>query len=134
MVLGRPTISSYQLTIPLPTSTDDDELLDIPNIPGKAPRPSHINFMAEIARLYVTLGKILSNIYKPVPVDAKLNTGKDWDSESLNIIVSLDEEISNLEDTMPSWLHWERGIDTRDCLSESQRLLLSKQSSLLHAR
>lgn len=134
MVLGRPTISSYQLTIPLPTSTDDDELLDIQSVPEKSPPPSHINFMAEIAKLYVTLGKILSNIYKPAPVGAKLNSGQDGNSESLNIIVSLDEEISNLEDNMPPWLHWERGVDTRDYLPGSQRLLLFKQSSLLHAR
>jgi hypothetical protein len=134
MVLGRPTMASYQITIPLPTTTEDDVIFDIQNVLENSSQPSHINFMAEIAKLYVTLGKILSNIYKPGPVAANDNESKEGKSESLNTVVALDEDISNWEDNMPSWLHWERGIDTRDGLPESQQLLLSKQSNLLHAR
>jgi hypothetical protein len=134
MVLGRPTISSYQLTIPLPTTTDDDECFNIDDLPKDTQRPSHIIFLAESVKLYVTLGKVLSIVYKSGLMSANDTSIKEGKSESFNMIMSLDEEISNWEETMPSWLHWERGIHARDSLPEPQRLLLSKQSNLLHAR
>jgi hypothetical protein len=134
MVLGRPTISSYQLTIPLPTTTDDDECFNIDDLPKDTQRPSHIIFLVESVKLYVTLGKVLSIVYKSGLMSANDTSIKEGKSESFNMIMSLDEEISNWEETMPSWLHWERGIHARDSLPEPQRLLLSKQSNLLHAR
>jgi hypothetical protein len=134
MVLGRPTISSYQLTIPLPTTTDDDECFNIDDLPEGTQRPSHIIFLAESVKLYVTLGKVLSTVYKSGLMSANDTSIKEGKSESFNKIMSLDEEISNWEETMPSWLHWERGIHARDSLPEPQRLLLSKQSNLLRAR
>jgi len=134
MVLGRPTISSYQLNIPLPTTTDDDECFDIDDLPEGTQRPSHITFLAESAKLYVTLGKVLSTVYKSGLMSANDTSVKEGKSESFNMIMSLDEEISNWEETMPSWLHWERGIHARNGLPEPQRLMLSKQSNLLHAR
>jgi hypothetical protein len=133
MVLGRPTISSYRL-ISLPTTTDDDECFNIDGLSEDTQRPSHIIFLAESVKLYVTLGKVLSTVYKSGFMSANDTSVKEGKSESFNMIMSLDEEISNWEETMPSWLHWERGIHARDCLPEPQRLMLSKQSNLLRAR
>ena len=134
MVLGRPTISSYQLTIPLPITTDDDECFNIEDLPEDAQRPSHIIFLAESVKLYIILGKVLSTVYIPGHMSTNDTSVKEGKSEGLNMIMLLDEEISNWEKTMPSWLHWERGIYVRSSLPESQRLLLSKQSNLLQAR
>ncbi|KAN0122781.1 Fungal specific transcription factor domain containing protein [Hyaloscypha variabilis] len=133
MVLGRPTISSYRL-ISLPTTTDDDECFNMDGLSEDTQRPSHIIFLAESVKLYVTLGKVLSTVYKSGFMSANDTSVKEGKSESFNMIMSLDEEISNWEETMPSWLHWERGIHARDCLPEPQRLMLSKQSNLLRAR
>jgi hypothetical protein len=86
-------------------------------------------------KLYVTLAKILSNVYKPGPIQSgKNNLGEDSKSEGLNTVMSLDEDISNFEDNLASWLHWEKGVRIRGILPENQRLLLSTQSKFLHAR
>lgn len=127
-------IASYQITLPLPSTTEDDEPFDIDDVLENSPRPSYINYIAEIVKLYVTLGKILSDVYKSAPVEANDSSSKDGKIESLNTSMSLDEEISNWEEQLPMWLHWERGIHVRASLPDPQRLLLSKQSSLLHAR
>jgi hypothetical protein len=133
MVLGRPMIAPCQITVPLPTTTEDDDILDIDIVSENMSRPSPIIFLGEIVKLYVTLAKILSNVYKPGQ-RANDELGEDSKSEGLNTVMSLDEEVSNFEDNMPSWLHWERGIRVREFLPENQRMLLSKQSNLLHAR
>jgi hypothetical protein len=134
MVLGRPTISSYQLTIPLPTTTNDDECFNIYDLSEDTQRPSHIIFLAESVKLYITLGKVLSTVYKSGLGSTNDTSVKEDKSAGFNMIISLDEEISNWEEAMPSWLHWERGISARDSLPEPQRLLLAKQSNLLYAR
>jgi hypothetical protein len=135
MVLGRPMVAPCQISIPLPTTTEDDKILDTDIVSENTSRPSPIIFLGEIVKLYITLAKILSNVYKPEPVQrANDDLGEDGKSEGLNTVMSLDEEISNFEDSMPSWLHWERGNRVREFLPENQRLLLSKQSNLLHAR
>lgn len=134
MVLGRPTISFYQLTVSLPTTTDDDECFDIGGLPEGTQRPSHITFMAESVKLYVTLGKVLSTVYKAGVSSANDTSAREGKNESFNMIMALDEEISSWEETLPSWLHWERGLPAWDRLPEPQRVMLSKQSELLRAR
>jgi hypothetical protein len=47
MMLGRPMMAPCQITIPLPTSTEEDEILDIDIMLDNECRPSPIIFLAK---------------------------------------------------------------------------------------
>src|SRR6266536_584417 len=140
MTLGRPMMTPCQITVPLPTTTKDDKILDLSDISQVQFCPSQMTFYIQAIKLYLILGKILLNVYKPW---AAHGTNQDFDDEGsephsltkdLETVMSLDEEISNFEDNIPSWLHWKRGINCRESLVENQRLMLLRQTSILHAR
>lgn len=133
-------MTPWQITIPLPTTTEDDEILDIDSISRVESRPSQVSFFGQTVKLFIIIGKILSKVYKPWSVQGAKHDFEEEGNKShsktvdLETVVSFEEEIANFEDNIPPWLHWERGIHIRESLTENQRLLLQKQTSLLQAR
>lgn len=122
-----------QATIPLPSVTPEDESL------WEMDKPlSQFTFYVETIKLYLILGNILSRVYKPWSVQGS-DFGRQENSShvqatDLEAIMSLDEELSNFEDGIASYLHWERGINTRDSLSEHCQWIIRRQTNVLHAR
>jgi hypothetical protein len=121
--------------IPLPSVTPEDESfleMDKPLF--------QFTFYVETIKLYLILGRILSTIYKPWSVQGVYSDFERRENSShtqpadLEVIMSFDDELSNFEDGIESYLHWERGIDIRDLLPERWQWIIRRQTNVLHAR
>lgn len=122
------------VTIPFPAATVDDGVADL-NQPI-----SQLTFYNEAIKLSLALGKILSTTHKPRSVPGPVSAHEDgltcrqaptmdWGS-----VLSLDEEISDLEDAVPAVLRWETGNRSRSSLPEPLQPIVEVQSNVLHAR
>lgn len=124
-----------QVTIPLPSVTQEDESLS-----EMARSVSQFTFYIETIKLYLILGKILSTVYKPWSGQGVNNDFESQESgdhaqpPDLEAIMSLDEDLSNFEDALAPYLHWERGINTRDSLPERYQWIIQRQTNVLYAR
>lgn len=124
-------MTPYQRTIPIPSPTPVDEFFDLNG--EKLPK---VMFYVETINLYLILGKILSNVYKPWSGqgDSDRSGTTTPQKKDLEVVMSLDEEMSTFEDNMTSWLHWGRGASTRDSLQKKEQMVLQRQTNVLHAR
>ncbi|KAL2009964.1 hypothetical protein VTN00DRAFT_5771 [Thermoascus crustaceus] len=130
MTLGRPTVTSHDTTVPLPSTIDDENLsADSSNCVQPANVFSRTTFFVQAIKLYRILDKILSKIYKPWN---EATRGTTTDEERVHIsrvdvIIQLDAELTNFETNLPDALHWSRGAQNRDGI-------LLRQTNVLHAR
>ncbi|KAJ5042853.1 uncharacterized protein L3040_004245 [Drepanopeziza brunnea f. sp. 'multigermtubi'] len=133
MTLGRPMMTPCQITIPLPSATEDEAL--------RLNQPlSQFTFYNETIKLYFILGKSLSTLYglwsspgasNDNEKGSKSSEAQTPDSDS---IISLDDELSNFEDTIPILLHWKTGNDTRASIPRQWQPMIEMQTNVLHAQ
>src|SRR5689334_15709882 len=118
MTLGRPMMTPYQRTIPMPSPTDSDDFID-----KNGETLSQVMFYVETINLYLILGKVLSNVYKPWAGQGESDRTENYSPQhkDLEVVMTLDEEMSSFEDCMTPWLHWEKGVPFRDALPKNQQ-------------
>lgn len=136
MTLGRPMMTPCHFTVPLPSHIDTDAS-DQAQDQSETPRTvSFLAFYVETIKLYHILGTVLTKVYKPWSGHAPSSNRemKDIQHNDLEAIVSLDEELSNFEENIIPFLHWERGAHIRESLPESDLMVLRRQTNILQAR
>ncbi|PVH72451.1 hypothetical protein DL98DRAFT_502360 [Cadophora sp. DSE1049] len=132
--LGRPAMTPCQITIPLPSATAEDNMVDM------NPPISQFAFYLETIKLYLILGKILSTVYKPWSFQGGnncpdgSNKGSHVQYGDSEAIMPLDEELSYFEDEVTSYLHWERGITIRNSIAQPLQQIIQRQTNVLRAR
>ena len=129
--LGRPMMTPSQVTIPLPSMSQESVHEDLDD--------SSSPFYVETIKLYSILGRIVSTVYSPwspqvASSDFERNENRSHIQLSEAAVMSFDEELSDFEEGIATCLHWERGIGTRTSLRKGSQYLLQRQSNVLRAR
>jgi hypothetical protein len=133
MTLGRPMMTPCQITIPLPSATEDEAI--------RLNQPlSQFTFYNETIKLYFILGKSLSTTYRPWSSlgasndNEKGNKSSQAQTTDSDSIISLDDELSNFEDSVPILLHWKTGNDARTSIPRQWQPMVEIQTNVLHAQ
>lgn len=143
MTLGRPTSLSDAWPVQLPAAVDD-EYMDVGSVTG-CQQPSdifpRISFFIHTVRLYKILGKILTTVYNLWnPMTAANNnhsSSKQHHKGSetgcdISVLVSLDQELTDFEASIPPKLHWGPGLRERE--EDRTTPVYARQTNVLHAR
>lgn len=126
MTLGRPSITTGQSDIPLPMAANDDPL---PSVPSQNNAPC-TSFFVQAINLNKILADILTDIYKPWShLGGRNQIGQLLKNNSFDIIINLDNKLSDFKCQVPEQLYWGRRDRERQLTEISLR-----QSNVLHAR
>lgn len=130
MTLGRPMSLSDTWPVQLPNAIDDRYMNSTSLI---CQQPLNVfsctSFYICTIKLYIILGKILTDVYNLYPVLGSVKTATEQsESNPLDSLVKMDCALSNFESNIPSQLHWSQ---TRDGEKSS---VSERQSNVLHAR
>lgn len=104
MTLGRPSLSSHESTVPLPSSIDDEELTHTYRDPGTSVKASsRTAFFVQTIALYQILGQILHNVYKPWDQDVRPydNNHQAGHIARIGVIIELHEALRRFEENLP---------------------------------
>lgn len=108
MTLGRPSLSSHESTVPLPSSIDDEELIHTYRDPGVSVKASsRTAFFVQTIKLYQILGQILHDVYKPW--DQALRQYDNHHHQRghtalIGVIIELNEALRRFEENLPESL------------------------------
>lgn len=124
MAYGRPTMTSHLARVPLPGS------FDLTSGP-KSDSLSLIAFYKSTIQLYTILDVILSDVYKAW--DGRSNdTTSEAQHGSLDVIIRLEDQLSEFESSIPSFLNWTvtSSLPPKSGIEET----ISRQRNVLHSR
>lgn len=129
--LGRPMMMPSQVTIPLPSMSQESVHEDLDG--------SSSPFYVETIKLYSILGRIVSTVYSPwspqgASCDPERNENRSHIQLNEAAVMSFDEELSDFEEGIVTCLHWKRGTSTRISLKKESQYLLQRQSNVLRTR
>ena len=135
MTLGRPMMT-HQHNLPLPSSLDDEDFATYASDSGLK-KLSMLTFYVETIKLYQLLGQVVTDVYKPWSAystqDSSWRAAREPQHDAHTIML-LAEELSDYEENISLTLHWQRGQQFRENLSEVPRSIIQRQSNILHAR
>ena len=135
MTLGRPMMTHLH-SLPLPSAFYDEDFLFYDGESGQE-KVSYISFYIETVKLYQILGRVVTDIYKPWSVDPFQDpTGHSISSskDEIPVITKLADEMSDYEENISPFLHWDRGQPFRHDLPDSERDIIQRQANILCAR
>lgn len=119
MTFGRPTMTTFAPSLPLPSTADD----------GGSVAPTRLQFYVESIRLSKVLEQILVRVYQPWKSKAG---GSDQRHFSLDTVIELDAQLSRFEAAVPWPLRWRVVVGMAP--PEDMAACLVMQRHVLHSR
>ncbi|RHZ50185.1 hypothetical protein CDV55_102112 [Aspergillus turcosus] len=122
MTYGRPSMTSHLPSVPLPETGEEEH---------SSGTPSPMTFYISTIELYRILDSILSDIYGAWRGHSSHGSRRHATKHGgLDVIIELEEKLSEYENNLPHFLDWNRPLDQ----AITEQLTLQRQRNVLRAR
>lgn len=122
MTYGRPSMTSHLPSVPLPETGEEEH---------SSGTPSPMTFYISTIELYRILDSILSDIYGAWRGHSSHGSRRHATKHGgLDVIIELEEKLSEYENNLPHFLNWNRPLDQ----AITEQLTLQRQRNVLRAR